>query len=115
MLGVERMDMLRGEDRRLGRGGLDSTAGAEIPFEGSVLERTRGMPVLLEGPARDASPLLVPIPLCTGIFLVLVSSFSVGDPGFVPSRRSTSLSFLHFEQRLGAGLGSGEVGGDRAS
>lgn len=104
------MDMLRGVDSRLGVGGL---VGVGAPFEGSVLERTLGMPALLEGPARDTSPLFAP--LRTGIFMVRVSSFDVGDPGLVPSRRSPSLSFLHLEQRLGAGRGRGEVGGDKAS
>lgn len=112
MIGDERMDMLRGVDNRLGGGGL---AGVVVPFGDSVLERTLGMPVLLEGPGRDTSPLLAPIPLRTGIFIVRASSFDVGDPGFVPSRRSTSLSFLHLEQRLGAGRGSGDVGGDKVS
>lgn len=107
-----RLDMLRGADSRLGAGGL---AGVGAPFECSVLERTLGMPVLLEGPARDTSPLLAPIPLRTGIFMVRASSFDVGDPGVVPSRRSPSLSFLHLEHRLGAGRGSGEDGGDKAS
>lgn len=109
---VERMDTLRGFDKRLGVAGL---AGDGAPFKGSVLERTLGMPVPLEGPARDTSPLLAPIPLRTGIFMVRASSFDVGDPGVVPSQRSPSLSFLHLEQRLGAGRGSGEVGGDKAS
>lgn len=106
------MDVLRGLDSRLGVVGL---AGVGAPFEGSVLERTLGMPVLFEGPARDTSPLLAPIPLRTGIFMVRLSSFDVGDTGVVPARRSPSLSFLHLEQRLGAGRGSGEVGGDKAS
>lgn len=110
--GDERMDRLRGADRRLGVGGL---VGAGAPFEGSVLERTLGMPVLLEGPTRDTSPLLAPIPLRTGFFIFRVSSFDVGDVGVVPSRKSPSLSFLHLEQRLGAGRGSGDVGGDKAS
>lgn len=112
MAGDERMDMLRGLDSRLGVSGL---AGLGAPFEDSVLERTLGMPVVLEVPTRDTSPLLAPIPLRTGIFTVRVSSFDVGDPGVVPARRSPSLSFLHLEQRLGAGRGSGEVGGDKAS
>lgn len=107
-----RLDMLRGAESRLGVGGL---AGVGAPFECSVLERTLGMPVLLEGPARDTSPLLAPIPLRTGFFMVRASSFDVGDPGVIPSRRSPSLSFLHLEHRLGAGRGSGEDGGDKAS
>lgn len=106
------MDTLRGLDSRLGVVGL---TGVGAPFEGSVLERTLGIPVLLEGPARDTSPLFAPIPIRTGTFTVLVSSFDVGDPGVIPARRSPSLSFLHLEQRLGAGRGSGEVGGDMAS
>lgn len=110
-IGDERMDMLRGLDRRVGVGGL---AGVGAPFTSSVLVRTLGMPVLLQVPARDTSPLLLPIPLRTGIFMVRTSSFDVA-PGVVPSRSSTSLSFLHLEQRLGAGRGSGEVGGDKAS
>lgn len=110
--GDERMDMLRGADRRLGVGGL---VGAGAPFERSVLERTLGMPVLLEGPTRDTSPLLAPIPLRTGVFIFRVSSFDVGEAGVDPSRKSPSLSFLHLEQRLGVGRGSGDVGGDRAS
>lgn len=104
--------MLRVADSRVGVGGFVVVEGA---LEGSVLVRTLGMPVLLEGPARDTSPLLAPIPLRTGIFTVRVSSFDVGDPGVVPPRRSTSLSFLHLEQRLGVGRGSGDVGGDKAS
>lgn len=110
--GDERMDMLRGADRRLGVCGL---VGAEVPFERSVLERTLGMPVLLEGPARDTIPLLAPIPLRTGFFKFRVSSFDVGEAGVDPSRKSPSLSFLHLEHRLGVGLGSGDVRGDKAS
>lgn len=111
-IGDERIDTLRGAVSRVG---VDVFVGDGLPLEGSVFERTLGMPVLLEGPARDTSPLLAPIPLRTGIFMVRVSSFDVGDAGFDPSRRSTSLSFLHLEQRLGMGRGSGEAGGDKAS
>lgn len=85
-----------------------------IPFEGSFLERTLRILVLLEG-VWDRSSLLPPIPLLAGVFTDLASSLDVGDPGVVPSLRSPSLSFLHLEQRLGAGRGSGEVGGDKAS
>lgn len=66
VMGDERTDMLRGADSRLG---MDGFVEAGPPFEGSVLERTLGMPVLLEGLARDRSPLLDPIPLRTGTFM----------------------------------------------
>lgn len=111
-IGDERIDRLRGVARRVG---VDEFVGGVFPHEESVLERTLGMPVLLEGPVRDTSPLLAPIPLRTGTFMVRASSFDVGDAGVDPSRRSTSLSFLHLEQRLGVGRGSGEPGGDKAS
>lgn len=108
------MDTLLRADRRVGRGVVGWSVEAEIPLD-SVLERILGMLVLLWGPVRDASPLLAPTPLRTGVLVIRVSSLGVGDPGAVPSRRSISLSFLHLEQRLGAGLGRGEVGGDRTS
>lgn len=107
--GEERIDMLRELASRLATDGL---VGTGTPLEDSVLERTLGMPVLLEGKVRETSPRLAPIPLRTGIFIVRDSSFDVGDAA---SRRSTSLSFLHLEQRLGAGRTSGEVGGDKVS
>lgn len=86
-----------------------------IPFDRSVLDRTLGMPVLLVGLARDTSPLFAAVPLRTGIFKVLASSFEAWEPTGALSLRSTSLSFLHLEQRLGAGRGRGEDGGDKAS
>lgn len=86
-----------------------------VPFERSVLDRTRGMPVLLVGLACETSPLFAAMPLRAGIFKVLASSFEAGDPTGALSLRSTSRSFLHLEQRLGAGRGRGEDGGDKVS
>lgn len=100
----ERSAVLRGLASRLGE-----FADVWIPCEASFLERVLRIPVLLEG------PLLPPIPLRAGLFTDRTSSLDVGDPGLIPSLRSPSLSFLHLEQRLGAGRGSGEVGGDKVS
>lgn len=80
--GDERIDFPRRLDSLAGVGGL---AGVGAPFEGSVLERTLGMAVLLEGPARDTSTLLAPIPLRTGVFTLRESSFDVEDPAVAPS------------------------------
>lgn len=112
MLGDKRADVLRGFDSRLGVWGFTEVGG---PLEGPILERTLRIPVFLEAPACERSPLFPPIPLLMWFFMVRTSSFDVGGPGVAPSRRSPSLSFLHLEQRLGAGRGSGEVGGDKVS
>lgn len=82
------------------------------PFDRSVLGRTLGMPVLLVGLARETSPLFAATPLRIGIFKAPASSFETGDP---TGALSTSRSFLHLEQRLGAGRGRGVDGGDKAS
>lgn len=103
-MGDDRIDRLRA-----GRLGLGKFVWVVCPIV-SVLDRTLGTPVLLEILGRDTSPLFAPIPLRTGIFIVLASSFE--GPIDVPS---ISRSFLHLEHRLGAGRGSGEVGGDKAS